>query len=103
MSAHSRHLPTECRPAQHIDLPANAPPGPEGAIISDERDGADRLAVVYKHGDTPPTITITEADCHVQMVHADGVVVAIIGSATGPSLSAQDVMLVERYDGVRKQ
>ena len=78
-------------------------PTPEGALISDESDGCNRLAVVYEHGDTPPEITITEPDGNVQVICADGVAVAIIACASGPMLSVSDVVLVERFDGVQKQ
>lgn len=92
----------DCR-AQQMPLGLGASSGPEGALISDEMDGGNRLAVVYEHGETPPEITITHSGGHLQMVCANGVAVAIIGCATGPAISAQDVLLVERFDGARKQ
>ena len=97
-----RQSPDDCL-AQQMPRGLGETSGPEGALIADEADGCNRLAVVYEHGDTPPEITITQPNGHVQMVCADGVAVAIIGCASGPQVSVSDIMLVERFEGLRRQ
>lgn len=70
---------------------------PQGALISTESLGEDKIAVVYPQGLQPPRITIEQTAGHVQTVLADGVAVAIVARAHGPGLSAEDVVLIERY------
>ncbi len=71
--------------------------GPQGALLSDEVNGEDKIAVVYDHGAPPPEITISQTAGNVQTVLANGVAVAIVACADGPDLSAEDVILVERF------
>jgi hypothetical protein len=72
---------------------------PEGALISVEAEGQERIAVVYEYGETPPEITITQTNGHTQTVCANGVAIAIVACTGGPRLSVNDVVLVERYNG----
>ena len=70
---------------------------PQGALISGGRFGEDKIAVVYDHGDTPPEITVEQTAGQIQTILANGVAVAIVACARGPRVSAEDVLLVERY------
>ncbi|MFK7835095.1 MAG: hypothetical protein AB8B60_02635 [Sulfitobacter sp.] len=69
---------------------------PQGALVPDNIMDRDQVAVVYNKGETPPEITIRAISGSVQTVLADGIAVAVIASASGPALSADDVLLVER-------
>lgn len=70
---------------------------PQGALISSAELGQDKIAVVYDHGEQPPEITVEQTAVEIQTILADGIAVAIIACARGPSVSADDVVLVERY------
>ncbi len=72
---------------------------PQGALISARNENEERIAVVYEHGDTPPEITITQTAGNIQTILANGIAVAIVACAAGPSLSVKDVVLVERFAG----
>jgi hypothetical protein len=87
--------------ARQMPMGLDAAGSPQGALISSEAEGEERIAVVYDHGDTPPEITITQTAGNIQTVLADGVAIAIVACATGPRLSVDDVMLVERFAGAR--
>ncbi len=69
---------------------------PQGAFVPDTMHDCDQVAVVYNKGDNPPEITIREVSGSVHTVLANGVAVAVIARASGPALSADDVLLVER-------
>ena len=69
---------------------------PQGALVPDMARDCDQVAVVYNKGETPPEITVKEISSSVQTVLADGVAVAVIASAFGPTISPDDVLLVER-------
>lgn len=69
----------------------------EGALVPDISQMRDQVAVVYNKGETPPEITISDVSGSVQTVLADGIAVAVIATADGPALSAEDVLLVERH------
>lgn len=69
---------------------------PQGAFVPDTMHDCDQVAVVYNKGETPPEITIRQVSGSVHTVLADGVAVAVIARATGPAVSAEDVLLVER-------
>lgn len=75
---------------------------PQGALIPDAKAQRDQIAVVYNKGDTPPRITVAEVSHAVQAVMANGVAVAMVARADGPTLKAEDVLLVERSDGARR-
>lgn len=87
---------TDCQ-ARHMPVARAGCSGPEGAILPDCAEDEDQIAVVYDKGETPPRITVTNAAAQVQTVHADGVAVAIVARAHGPGLTAEDVLLVERF------
>ncbi len=69
---------------------------PQGALVPNTIHNYDQVAVVYDKGQTPPEITIREVSGSVHTVLADGVAVAVIARASGPAVSAEDVLLVER-------
>lgn len=71
--------------------------GPEGALIQDEEDSEDKIAVVYDRGDNPPEITVSVQDNNVQTVRANGIAVAVVACVGGPRLTAADILLVERF------
>lgn len=73
----------------HSDLP-------HGILVPDTRNQRDRVAVVYAKGHPPPEITVEAISGTVTSVLADGVAVAVIARASGPDLSPEDVLLVER-------
>lgn len=83
--------------ARHMPVVQAGCRGPEGAILPDAAKDADRIAVVYDKGDLPPEITITNIAGTVQTVHANGVAVAVVACAEGPRLTAENVVLVERF------
>jgi hypothetical protein len=83
--------------ARQMPMGLAAVSGPQGALVSDEENGGKRIAVVYDHGDPPPEITISQTAGNIQTVLANGVAVAIVACADGPDLSADDVILVERF------
>lgn len=74
---------------------------PQGALISGQAEGDERIAVVYDHGETPPEITIKQTEGNIQTVLADGVAIAIVACAAGPKLAVADVLLVERFAGTQ--
>jgi hypothetical protein len=76
-------------------MPRAQEPGPQGALVPDEQQEQDQIAVVYDRGN-PPKITIRQVSGTVHTVLADGVAVAVIASASGPAPTAADVLLVER-------
>lgn len=69
---------------------------PQGMLIGDAQTDSDRVAVVYEKGARPPEITIHQVSGSVHTVLADGVAVAVIGRATGPAVSIDEVLLVEQ-------
>ncbi|MFK7745437.1 MAG: hypothetical protein AB8B47_10310 [Roseobacter sp.] len=83
--------------ARQIPLTQQCSKGPEGALLSNEKSEEDKIAVIYDRGNTPPEITVKQTAGHVQTVMADGVAIAIVACAGGPPLTAQDVVLVERF------
>ncbi|WP_298835449.1 hypothetical protein [uncultured Roseobacter sp.] len=94
---HSRITGSRAGLARQMPIASRSLPGPECALFHDEDADQDRVAVVYDHGETPPSITVTDAGACVQTVHADGVAVAVIARAEGPRLTADEVLLVERF------
>lgn len=74
-------------------------PMPEGALISGDTAEDGRIAVIYNQGETPPVITIAGSAQTVQTILANGVAVAVVANVDGPRLTANDVMLVERFVG----
>jgi hypothetical protein len=76
--------------------PTQSEPSPMGMLVPDSRTNCDQVAVVYDKGNPPPEITVQAISGTVTSVHANGVPVAIVARATGPGLSAEDVLLVER-------
>lgn len=83
--------------AQHLPLVPTCSKGPEGVFIPDENAADNKVAVIYDKGQTPPTITISDASACVQTIMANGIAVAVIACSTGPRLSSDDVLLVERF------
>lgn len=83
--------------ANGIPFLKDAVHGPEGALIAGEAEDNGKIAVVYNRGENPPEITIKQTAGQVQTVLADGVAVAIVACADGPSLTRDDVLLVERF------
>lgn len=83
--------------AQFMPVTATSRRGPEGALIPDADAVTDTIAVVYDKGQTPPVITISDASSQVRTVMANGVAVAIVACASGPRLTKQDVLLVQRF------
>ena len=75
--------------------------GPEGALIPDVEEHEDHIAVIYDKGEAPPEITITTVSRTVQTVLANGVAVAVVARATGPALTVDDILLVERFVSTR--
>lgn len=71
-------------------------PAPQGALVPDMARDCDQVAVVYNKGESPPEITVKTVSNSVQTVLANGVAVAVIASAFGPTISPDDVLLVER-------
>lgn len=82
---------------RQMPLGLDASDAPQGALISSDALGQDKIAVVYDHGDQPPTITVEQTAGQIQTILADGVAVAIVASAQGTKMSAEDVVLVERF------
>ncbi|MEM1351912.1 MAG: hypothetical protein AAGF27_06185 [Pseudomonadota bacterium] len=78
-----------------LGLPASDVP--QGALISSDGLGQDKIAVIYQRGAPLPEITVEQTAGQVQTIMADGVAVAIVACAEGPRLSVDDVVLVERY------
>ena len=66
------------------------------ALVPNTIHDCDQVAVVYDKGQTPPEITIREVSGSVHTVLANGIAVAVIARASGPALSPDDVLLVER-------
>jgi hypothetical protein len=71
-------------------------PSPLGSFVHDTLHNCDQIAVVYDKGQRPPHITVTRVSGSVHTVLADGIAVAVIASATRPTLSPEEVLLVER-------
>jgi hypothetical protein len=69
---------------------------PQGSLVPDTLHNCDQIAVVYDKGQTPPHITVTRVSGSVHTVLADGIAVAVVASASRPTLNADDVLLVER-------
>ncbi|WP_300031064.1 hypothetical protein [uncultured Roseobacter sp.] len=95
----SHATPSQGGLARTMPIATDYVPGPEGALIHDDDASSDRVAVVYDQGETPPEITVTNAGNCIQTVHANGVAVAVVARAEGPRLTADDVLLVERFSG----
>jgi hypothetical protein len=72
-------------------------PAPQGVLVPDNAFKHDQVAVVYNKGDTPPKITVKSISGDVQTVLANGIAVAVVARASGPMISPEDVLLVERY------
>jgi hypothetical protein len=70
---------------------------PQGVLVPDNAFKHDQVAVVYNKGDTPPEITVKMISGDVQTVLANGVAVAVVARASGPTISPEDVLLVERH------
>ena len=83
--------------ARQMPLALTASEKPQGALISSAGLGTGKIAVVYEHGLEPPEITVEQTEGKIQTILADGVAVAIVACAQGPRMSADDVVLVERY------
>lgn len=64
--------------------------------MPDSLQNCDQVAVVYDKGQPPPRITVKQVSGSVHTVLADGVAVAIVASASRPTLNPDDVLLVER-------
>lgn len=71
-------------------------PAPQGSLVPDSLHNCDQVAVVYDKGQTPPHITVKRVSGSVHTVLADGVAVAVVASASRPTLNPDDVLLVER-------
>lgn len=69
---------------------------PQGALVPDTLHNCDQIAVVYSKGKAPPRITVMRVSGSVHTVLADGIAVAVIASASRPTLNPDDVLLVER-------
>ena len=69
---------------------------PQGSLVHDSDQNCDQIAVVYNKGQTPPHITVKQVSGSVHTVLADGVAVAVVASATRPTLNPDDVLLIER-------
>lgn len=80
-----------------MPLPRDWDTGPECALIPDEATEEDKIAVIYESGAKPPKITVSATSDKVQTVHANGVAVAIVACNNGPILTADDILLVERF------
>jgi hypothetical protein len=72
-------------------------PAPQGVLVPDTDFKHDQVAVVYNKGDTPPKITVKTISGDVQTVLANGIAVAVVARAFGPTISPEDVLLVERH------
>lgn len=72
---------------------------PQGAIVPDQNQNWDHIAVVYSKGNTPPEITVQEVSGSVHTVFADGQPVAVVARSGGSAPVASDVLLVERAFG----
>lgn len=77
-------------------LLAEAQSAPIGASVPDAEAPYDHVAVIYPKGQTPPMITVETLSDTVQTVLADGVAVAVVARADGPTLIPSDVLLIER-------
>lgn len=86
------HLRWDCATAAH-----DRQPEPQGILVPDAAHKCDKVAVVYTKGHTPPEITVQTISGAVQTVLADGIAVAVVARASGPMISPEDVLLVERY------
>ena len=64
--------------------------------MHDIEQKCDQIAVVYDKGQTPPRITVKQVSGSVHTVLADGIAVAVVASASRPTLNPDDVLLVER-------
>ncbi|MEM1073832.1 MAG: hypothetical protein AAF665_15190 [Pseudomonadota bacterium] len=84
-------------PYRHLPMRTGQGSGLEGAVFADDAESENRIAVIYDHGNQPPEITIQGAAGEVQTVWADGIAIAVFACSSGPGLSEQDVVLVERY------
>ncbi len=69
---------------------------PLGSLVHDAMHNCDQIAVVYDKGQRPPHITVTCGPGSVHTVLADGIAIAIVASASRPTLSPDEVLLVER-------
>ena len=78
-----------CKTARHH-------PAPQGSFVHDIEQKCDQIAVVYDKGQTPPRITVKQVSGSVHTVLADGIAVAVVASASRPTLNPDDVLLVER-------
>jgi hypothetical protein len=70
---------------------------PQGVLVPDNAFKNDQVAVVYNKGDTPPEITVNVISGDVQTVLANGIAVAVVARTSGPMLTPEDVLLVERH------
>lgn len=69
---------------------------PEAVIIPQPCDGTPGLAVIYDRNSPPPRITIMQVSKMIQIIHADGVPVAMMASAQSSGMKAEDVPLIQR-------
>ena len=65
-------------------------------LVTQRNEKEDRVAVVYEKGEAPPEITIHAVSGSVHTVLANGIAVAVVARASGPAVSADDVLLVEQ-------
>ncbi len=71
-------------------------PSPLGSFVHDTYHNCDQIAVVYDKGQRPPHITVNQVSGSVHTVLADGIAVAVVASASRPTLRPDEVLLVER-------
>lgn len=69
---------------------------PQGSLVPDTLQNCDQIAVVYNKGQTPPHITVMQVSGSVHTVLADGIAVAVVASASRPTLNPDEVLLIER-------
>lgn len=95
---HTQHTDGTATP---LPFMGNMDAGPDGALISGDPADKGKITVVYNRGDTPPKITIRETSGHIQMVMANDKAVAVVAQANGTRLTADDVLLIERFVATR--
>lgn len=92
-----KHPPIIDGMAQHMPISQQNVDGCEGALIAAAGCDDGKIAVVYNHGENPPKITVSDGTGRIQTVFADGVAVAVVAQSWGPGITANDVLLVERF------
>lgn len=66
---------------------------PETVLVKDPKADAEHLVVVHPCGSTKPIVTVSNGPEKQQIIHADGIPVAIV--ANGSALTAADIEVVE--------